>query len=172
MMNSFLFVQWEKPTDASRYVIDGEASIYSGSELQDEVMRVILNVQNNKDICGRNGCEELSPSFRCSYSKYGSSYLNFIEGNFEETDVAGRKLVYVFATKENESENIVQILKDYSSLLGVTPNEADLKVVRNTNFKNEVTNTNNKTNNFKPWTIIITIISLLLYILLRLLSRL
>ena len=40
-MKSFLFVQWKKPTDPSRFVIDGNVSEYSGTELQDGMMKIL-----------------------------------------------------------------------------------------------------------------------------------
>ena len=39
-MNNCLFVQWKKPTDPSRYVIDGKSLEYSGTESQYKIMKL------------------------------------------------------------------------------------------------------------------------------------
>lgn len=168
-MNHCLFVQWKKPTDASRYVIDGETSEYSGTEQQDKIMKLLADVPKYNEICSRDK-DNLSPSFRFSSSRIKSCIFHFIEGNFEETDSAGRKLVYIFMTSESDPQKIVGILKEYSSLLEVTPHHEDLEVIKNYKLKTK----KNVINNIKSlvWTIIATIVLLLLYILLNLRSKL
>lgn len=164
-MKNCLFVQWKKPTDASRFVIDGKVCEYSGTELQDKMMKIFADVPKYKEICSNKNRNDLSSSFRCSYKKTTSSVFNFIEGNFEETDCSGRKLVYIFATSENNSEKIVEILEESASLLGVTPHAEDLEEIKKKDFKR-------KSNNifFLCATIVITIL-LLSYMLLNHLSK-
>ena len=163
-----MFVQWKKPTDPSRFVIDGEVSDYSGTEEQDEIMKLFANVPKYKEICSNKKRNHLSPSFRCSYEKIKTktktSILYFVEGNFEETDYSGRKLVYIFATIENESDKIVRTLKEYASLLGVTPHLEDLEEIK----KNEI----KKQPKIKYLCLsIIIVFSLLLFMLLNLLNK-
>lgn len=129
-MRSYLFVQWIRPTDPSRFVIDGKVSEYSGTELQDNIIQVFADVPNFKEICSNKNRNDLSPSFRLSYKKTKNSILNVVEGNFEETDFAGRKLVYIFATKETDSIKIVQILQEYAALLGKTPHHEDIEEIK------------------------------------------
>lgn len=156
-MNNFLFVQWKKPTDASRYVIDGITSEYSATEQQIEIMKIFSGIPKYKEICKNNGRKDLSPSFRCSTAQISGERRYFIEGNFEETDVAGRKLVYIFSTLEANPIKIVEILKQYSTMLGVTPNANDIEEIKKQSF--------NKLNKFRLW-VTITIISVLLFMLL------
>jgi hypothetical protein len=163
-MRNCLFVQWKNPTDASRFVIDGQACEYSGTELQDKMMKIFANVPKYREICSNKGRNDLSPSFRCSCVKTKSSILNFVEGNFEETDCSGRKLVYIFATFESDSEKIVDLLKESAFLLGVTPHAEDLEEIKKKEFKI-------KSNNILLCVIILTIILLLSYMLLNHLSK-
>lgn len=137
-MANYLFVQWKKPTDASRMVIDGEVCEYSGTDLQDKIMKLLSKVPKCKEICSNKNRSDLSPSFRCSYADTKHSRIVFVEGNFIETDIAGRNLVFIFATSENEGVKIAQILQEYALLLGVTPNAEDLNVIRTTKFKNKI----------------------------------
>ena len=126
-----LFVQWKKPTDASRFVIDGIKSEYSGTKRQNKIMQLLSEVPKAKEICKNDGRQGFSPSFRCSTLKS----INYIEGNFEETDIAGRNLVYIFATQEPSSQRIAEILQEYSSLLGVTPFSSDIEEIKKQTFK-------------------------------------
>lgn len=139
-MKHCLFVQWKKPTDASRYVIDGTPYEYSGTEEQDKIMKILANVPKYKEICKNKNRKDLSPSFRCSYSTIEKSLLYFVEGNFEDVDSAGRKMVYIFMTHENAPLKIVELLKDYSSKLGVTPHNEDLEEIKKQTFKKEKNN--------------------------------
>lgn len=171
-MENCLFVQWKKPTDASRYVIDGNPCEYSGTEQQNKIMKLFAGVPKFKEICSKKNREDLSPSFRCSYYRNKSSILHFIEGNFEETDFAGRNLVYIFMTSEEEPMKAVEILKEYSSLLGVTPHHEDLEVIKTQLFKKKsIINLVQPYNKLLIWTIITILISLLLYMLLNLQSK-
>lgn len=164
-MKHCLFVQWKKPTDASRYVIDGTVSEYSGTEIQDKLMRLLAEVPKYKEICNNKGRIDLSPSLRCSYLRTKSSVLHFIEGNFEETDFAGRKMVYIFMTRETDSAKAVGILKEYSALLGVTPHLEDLEEIRKQNFtKKNLLKLTGSLKNSILWIIIVTITLLLLFI--------
>lgn len=137
-MDHFLFVQWKTPTDASRYVIDGISSEYSATKQQVEVMKYFAGVPRYREICKNRGRKDLSPSFRCSYARISGKRRAFIEGNFEETDLAGRKLVYLFSSIESNPDKIVEILKNYSSLLGVTPNANDLEEIKRHSFNNKI----------------------------------
>lgn len=166
IMRSFIFVQWKNPTDASRFVIDGKVSEYSGTDSQDKIMKLFAEVPKYKEIFSNNNNAKFSPSFRCSYLKTRDSILNCIEGNFEETDCSGRKLVFIFATFENESSQISQILREYAGLLGVTPHTEDLEEIEKIKFKK-------KTSNKKILCVSILIaILLLLFMLLNHLSKL
>ena len=155
-MTCCLFVQWKKPTDASRFVINGEISEYSGTELQDYFIRLFANIPKFKEICSNKG--------NSNYKHRRKNYLYFVEGNFEETDIAGRNLVYIFATEENDTSKVVKILQEYSSLLGVTPYARDIKEIKKYNFKK-------KKNNKIILCVITTSILLLLFILLNLLNK-
>ena len=166
-MKSFLFVQWKNPTDPSRFVIDGIVSEYSGTELQDGMMKILANVPKYKEIRSNNSDKDLSPSFRCSYVNTKTSVLNFVEGNFEETACSGRKLVYIFATYENDSNVIAQNLKEYASLLGVSPNSKDLEEIQLTEFKKK----RKKINKIILCVTITIVILLLLFTLLNLQSK-
>lgn len=167
-MKHCLFVQWKKPTDPSRYVIDGMVSEYSGTEIQDKLMKLLAEVPKYKEICNNKGRIDLSPSFRCSYFRTKSFVFHFIEGNFEDTDFAGRKMVYIFMTSETDSVKAVEILKEYSALLGVTPHQEDLVEIRKQNFKEK---THFKSTDLLKksiiWIIIVTITFPLLFILLN-----
>lgn len=155
-MNSCLWVQWKKPTDSSRFVIDGVPSEYSRTDVQDGVMSLLINAPKFKEIAKKRKGDDLSPSFRLSYvSAKGKTYF-CVEGNFEEKDEADRKLVYIFLTQEKDSQSIVDILQEYSKKLGVTPHQQDLEVIKSHQF--------NKYNNTKIVlcvTVAITVISLL-----------
>ena len=172
-MNNCLFVQWKKPTDPSRYVIDGKSLEYSGTESQYKIMKLFANIPNNKEISSKKNRKDLSPSFRCSYCRGNRehSILHFIEGNFEETDFAGRKLVYIFMTSEDNPIKAADILREYSAILGVTPHSEDLEEIKKLVFKKKRNII--FPNSYKKiviWTIII-LISLLLYILLNLQNK-
>ena len=168
-MKHCLFVQWKKPTDASRFVIDGKYSEYSGTDIQDKIMMILSDIQNNKEICSNKGNPKLSPSFRCSYRRSPkNASLYIIEGNFEETDIAGRKLVYIFATYESDSQKWADILKEYASILGVTLNKEDIKEINQISISHRVLHTkaiitNNKNSKSCIITIMIAIIFLLLF---------
>lgn len=164
-MGNFLFVQWKSPTDASRFVINGEVSEYSGTALQNNLMKILANVPKYKEICSSKNRNDLSPSFRCSYKKTKSSSLNVIEGNFEEKDFSGRNLVYIFATHEDDANKIVQVLKEYASLLGVTPHAEDLEEIQKKISKK-------KTHKIILWITLSIIVLLLLFMLLILLNKL
>lgn len=128
-MKNCLYVQWKKPTDASRYVIDGFTCEYSGTEQQNKIMSFLVGISKFKEIYKNKNREDLSPSFRLSSVRTRTSTWFCVEGNFEEVDVAGRKLVYIYATQDSDPHQIVEKLKEYSSLLGVTPNLNDLKEI-------------------------------------------
>ena len=161
-MKNCLFVQWKRPTDASRFVIDGQVSEYSGTELQDNVMRLFAGVPNNKEICSRKNRSDLSPSFRCSYKNLGHERSRyFVEGNFDEKDSADRNLVYIFSTLETEGIKVAQILQEYASLLGVTVHAEDLEEIKKHEIKKH-------TNKSILWIIIILV---LLFMLQNLLSK-
>jgi hypothetical protein len=164
-MRSCLFVQWKAPTDASRFVIDGSPSEYIGTEQQDDVMRLLADIQKYKEICNNKDRDDLSPSFRFSHTKVKGEKWYFVEGNFEETDVAGRKLVYIFATQESDFPKIVDILIEYASTLGVTTNSNDIEVIK--------TQTHKKKQFFRTqiWITITIIILLLLFMLLNLQNK-
>lgn len=155
-MNSSLWVQWKKPTDSSRFVIDGIPSEYSRTQVQDGVMSLMINAPKFKEIAKKRKGDDLSPSFRLSYfSAKGKTYY-CVEGNFEEKDEADRKLVYIFLTQEKDPQTIVNVLLEYSNKLGVTPHQQDLEVIKRQKF--------NEYNNKKIVlciTIAITVISLL-----------
>jgi hypothetical protein len=170
-MNTCLFVQWKKPTDASRYVIDGTPSEYSGTELQDKIMKLLAEVPKYHEICSSKDRDDLSPSFRCSYLRSKSSLLHCIEGNFEDLDFAGRKMVYIFITYENDPEKAVNLLNEYSKMLGVHPHQQDLIEIKKQGFKKK---SFCKQISFKQtiiWIIIAIIILLLSYMLLNLQSK-
>lgn len=135
MENSFLYVQWVNPTDASRFVIDGVACEYSETDEQKKLVQLMMHIPTFKEICRRKGRVDLSPSFRCSYKNSKDSSFYCIEGNFEEQDSAGRKLVFVFVTHESDTHKCVEILKEYSRLLGVTPHQEDLEEIKKQKFK-------------------------------------
>lgn len=158
-MRDCLFVQWKKPTDASRFVIDGVMSEYKGTELQNRIIKLLSDVPKFKEICNANGDDRLSPSFRCSYHNTKKTLLRFVEGNFEERDTAGRKLVYILCTSEQSSDKVADKLLEYANILGVTPNKSDIEEIRRLNFQKK------NLNNFLIVTVclIIIIILLLLY---------
>lgn len=158
-----LFVQWKKPTDVSRFVIDGVTSEYSGTEGQNNIMQLLAKVPKAKEICKNDGRQGFSPSFRCSTLRQRTSQFCFIEGNFKETDFAGRNLVYIFATQETDPQKIAEILQEYSSKLGVTPISTDIEEVKKQSFKKV---TSIKINTIILWTIIAIVILLLLFMLL------
>ncbi|MDD7724402.1 MAG: hypothetical protein SOY07_02215 [Bacteroidales bacterium] len=163
-MKNFLFVQWKKPTDASRYVIDGEVSEYSATDQQVEIMTSLADIGNFKELCRNRNNPELSPSFRCSYKKTRSQVRYYVEGNFLETDEADRKLVYIFSAEEKDPFKVAEILTNYATKLGVTPTPKDLEEIK----KHRIPNNTKK---FILWTLIAIAISLLSFTLLNLLSR-
>lgn len=165
-MKNFLFVQWKKPTDQSRFVIDGRVSEYAGSEEQNKLMKMLAKIPECKEVGSKKDRSDLSPSFRCSFMNANKSSLKFVEGNFMEKDCTGRQMVYIFATYENDSNTIAHTLEEYAALLGVTPYAADLQVIKKNIFINQ---SNNKT----LWIIIaiILVILALLFILLNLQSK-
>ena len=170
-MNTCLFVQWKKPTDASRFVIDGTPSEYSGTEQQDKIMKLLAEVPKFHEISSRKNRDDLSPSFRCSYGQLKSSVFHSIEGNFEDLDFAGRKMVYIFITKEIDPEKAVNLLNEYSEMLGVHPHQQDLIEIKKQGFKKK---SFCKQITFKQiiiWIIITIIILLLSYILLNLQNK-
>ncbi|MDO4949495.1 MAG: hypothetical protein Q4E55_04925 [Bacteroidales bacterium] len=134
-------------------------------------MKLIVEVPTYKEICKSAGNRNLSPSFRCSYSGVANGPSYFVEGNFEETDVAGRKLVYIFATSESDTLQAIEVLKRYAALLGVTPNEADLLEIEKHGFKPETLLNKFINTSSKKIVICVIIILLLLFMLLSLLNN-
>ncbi len=134
-MRDCIFVQWKKPTDPSRFVIDGILSNYANTDSQNDVINLLMDVPMYKELCRNRGNDELSPSFRRSYRKNKKSFLQFVEGNFKETDTAGRKLVYIFCTSEKSGEEVADKLIEYANILGLTLHEGDLDAIRRQDFK-------------------------------------
>ena len=137
---NLLFVQWKKPTDSSRFVIDGITSEYSGTKSQNDGMQLLALVPKAEEICKNDGRQGFSPSFRCSTLRQQTSQFCFIEGNYEETDFAGRHLVYIFATQETDPQKIVDIIQEYSSKLGLTPFSTDIEEIKKHSFKKKTSN--------------------------------
>ena len=155
-MNSCIWVQWKKPTDSSRFVIDGITSEYSGTDVQNGVMSLLINAPKFKEIAKKRKGDDLSPGFRLSYFRTKEKTYHCIEGNFEETDEVGRNLAYMFLTQEKDPQTVVDILLEYSQKLGVTPYQQDLELIKRQQLK-----TNNNKKIVLCVTIAITIISLL-----------
>lgn len=131
-----LFVQWKKPTDPSKFVINGLVSEYNGSEEQNRIIQLMADVSKFKEVYrNNNGDNAFSPSFRCSYHRTRESFLSFVEGNFIETDCAGRKLVYIFGSSEKSSANVADKLVEYANIIGLTPYKADIDAIKAQNFK-------------------------------------
>ena len=53
-MKHCLFVQWKKPTDASKFVIDGKYSEYAGTDIQDKIMKILSDIQKGIITQGRS----------------------------------------------------------------------------------------------------------------------
>lgn len=162
-MHSCLWVQWKKPTDSSRFVIDGISSLYTGTVEQNEIMELLVKVPKFKEICKKQEGDNHSSSFRLSIGKVFDKTYCCVEGNFEETDEANRKLVYILLTQQKDSSQIADILKDYSSKLGVTPLQQDLEAIRNHQFK---------TINYKKLALCVTTTTITLLLLFMLLNHL
>lgn len=138
-MNNALYVQWKRPTDASRFVIDGEVSEYTGTETEDRFVGAITEIPTLKEIPHNKENNRLSPSFRCWFKRSPkSNVLVFLEGNFEETDFVGRNLVYCFMTRETNPQQIIQILQEYAAKLEVTLHKEDLDELSKLRIEEEI----------------------------------
>lgn len=139
-MRDCIFVQWKKPTDPSRFVIDGILSKYENNDSQNSVIDLFMDIPNYKELCRKGKNDELSPSFRRCYRETQKSFLQFVEGNFEETDSSGRKLVYIFCTSEKSSGKVADKLIEYANILGLTLHAADLEAIRRQDFQKKKLN--------------------------------
>ena len=117
-MNSCLWVQWEKSSDPSRYVIDGEFSLYDNTEPQAQAIDILFNSKDFDIVADSEDFPGVSPSFSVRRGYYQGRRWCCIEGNYQEKDSDGRNMVFGFISDAKEWAGVYKKLYEYSEKLG------------------------------------------------------
>lgn len=148
-----LWSQGLSATDSDYFVIDGESSRDSDTKKQIDVL-VKMNTKQLPLIKKHGEGDNLSSAFKVKKDKDWF----YVEGNFNETDSAGRLRVYRFLIHSNESKEVVSTLQSYAKSLGCSIHQPDIK---------EITRTFNKKNNKIVITLCVIILTIAIIIFLR-----
>ena len=103
-MKNVLWSQGISETDPGYFVIDGQESRYSTSNVEQEEALIIMNTGKFELIYKK----EKDSSLKLKQNK---EWL-YIEGSFNEKDTIGRIRVYRFLTNQKIPSEIIQTLKN------------------------------------------------------------
>ena len=114
-MKNVLWSQGISETDPGYFVIDGQESRYSTSNVEQEEALIIMNTGKFELIYKK----EKDSSLKLKQNK---EWL-YIEGSFNEKDTIGRIRVYRFLTNQKIPSEIIQTLKNYAKKINCTINK-------------------------------------------------
>lgn len=126
-MNSCLWVQWEKSSDPSRYVIDGEFSLYDNTEPQAQAIDILFNSKDFDIVADSDDFPGVSPSFSVRRGYYQGRRWCCIEGNYLEKDADGRNMVFGFISDAKDWVGVCNKLYEYSKKLGRNHYDEDIQ---------------------------------------------
>ena len=124
-------------------VINGEKTVFSGTQEQLDAQKIIRETSNPK--CNKRIpriCKEQGGSTSLKVFINDSGKL-VVSSNYQNKDEKGRYISYNFYCDSIDNPaKVVRVLADDSQIAGMTPNPADIKTLNNylTFYKNRVRN--------------------------------
>ena len=124
-------------------IINGDKSMFSGSQPQKEAQKQIRDIMMprfKKAPFFSNMRSGISKSFKLYISESGELVIS---SNFLNKDDKGRNISYDFYCDEiKDPEKVIRLLLDDAHIAGMTPNQNDIKVLKRflQFYKNRVRN--------------------------------
>lgn len=130
MEHTVLWAQNATPLQPATYVINGEITQSRQTSEQQRYFQEITDASQNLRILPKEH-EKVRRKFpritdNCNYN-ITREYV-YLQSNFEETDEIGRRMPFMFLTREtSDFAKAVEILKAYAARIGRTVSDEDIK---------------------------------------------